>query len=242
MITRESIMKHATLAVLVLATVVFALPAVGQDIASMYCDLRLGPGAAPCVSIPYTVTGVSILPEVVKTDSNCPGAGYWREAHFDIDLHPISPATLPRIAYIVVEYQDTPSGWTVDIGDSPSDNGYGGGSDSKKAAEVQVVDQLLSVFDDNTGVYGQVDNMLTQQMSLLNSSLKFTITDQTLTIGPPWSRLWTPVTKLLYTLPDPAETTCPYCIHAAFNHVVDSGTPRAGCGVRSVTISTGPGV
>ena len=236
-------MKHSTLTVLVLATVVFALPAVGQNPASMYCNLRLGPGPAPCVSIPSTVIGVSVPTEVVKTDPNCPGGGYWDEAHFNIDLHPISPATLPRIAYIVVEYEGTPAGWTVDIGDSPTDNGYGGnnGTSTEKAAEVQVVDQLLSVFDDNTGVYGQVDNMLTQQMSLLNSSLKFTITDQTLTIGPPWSRLWTPVTKLLYTLPDLADPNGPYYIYAAFNHVVDSGTPRTGCGVRSVTISTGPG-
>jgi hypothetical protein len=150
----------------------------------------------------------------------------------------------------VAEYQDTPSSWTVDIGDSPTDNGFGGGSDSRKAAEVQVVDQKLSVFDDNTGVPGQVDNMLTQLESLTDGSLKFTITDQTLTIGPPWTRLWTPVTKLLYTLPDPAEdpAMCPAapggpyglaCIYAAFNAVILPTPGRVGCGVRGVTISIG---
>ena len=199
----------------------------------------MGPAGGPFTLPEVTIESGSW---VSKTDANCPSAGPWWEAHFKINLS-TTPPTPPKTAYIVAEYQDTPSLWTVDIGDSPTDNGFGGGSDSRKAAEVQVVDQLLSVFDDNTGVPGQVDNMLTRQESLNNGSLKFTVTDQTLTIGPPWTRLWTPVTKLLYTLPDPAEdpALCPgkSCIYAAFNHVIDTSTTRTGCGVRSVTISIG---
>ena len=236
---KEVIMKHATLAAMVFATALFALPALSQSPQTLYCDLRLGATVA-CAQLGGPVTGVTILPPVVKTDTNCPSSGSWLEAHFDIDLAPVPPSTVARTAYIVVEFQDTPSAWTVDIGDSPTDNGYGGGSDSDKAAEVQVVDQTLSVFDDNTGVYGQVDNLLTQLDSLKDGSLKFVVTDQLLTIGQPWSRLWTPVTKLLFTLPDSNEAACPYCIHAAFNHVIDKSTGRKGCGARSVTISTGP--
>jgi hypothetical protein len=231
-------MKRNLLVSLVFATVLFAIPALSQDPQSMYCDLRVGSctllGSSP-------VKGVTLGTMIPHTnDPGCPGL--WYEAHFDINLKPPNPATDPaRTAYITAEYQGTPYGWTVDIGDSPADNGYGGNDGTaEKAAEVQVVDQTLGVYDDNTQVYGQVDNMLNQQLALTNGSLKFTITDQTLTFGEPRTVLATPVTKLLYTLPDAADPNGPYFIYAAFNHVIETAVDRKGCGVRSVTISTGP--
>jgi hypothetical protein len=136
----------------------------------------------------------------------------------------------------------------VDIGDSPYDDGYGGNNGGpEKAAEVQVVNQLLSVFDDNTGVYGQVDQLLTQQLSLINGSLKFGVANQILAVGQPRTILQTPVTKLLFTLPDPADPGGPFTIYAGFNRVVYLGIhpERVGCGARFVTIWTGtnpPGV
>ncbi len=240
-------MKRTMLASLVFATVLFAIPVLSQgkastvpapilDYSSMSLNLRVGRfntlGIAPPRGV--HVPTFSLLPP----NPNCPGD--WYEAHVAIDLTP-APGSAARTAYIEVEYEGTPSGWTVDIGDSPADNGYGGNDGTaEKAAEVQVVDQTLAVYDDNTQVYGQVDNLLRQQESLTNGSLKFAITDQTLTVGQPLSVLATPVTKLLYTLPDAADPNGPYFIYAGFNGVIEPTAGRTGCGVRSVTISTGP--
>lgn len=239
-------MKRYTLAVLVFATVFFALPALSQgkagahpapipDYSSFYLNLRTGQFVSLGLAVP---PGVSVPTfNLLPPNPNCPGD--WYEAHVNINLDPHDPNKPARTAHITVEYEGTPAGWTVDIGDSPTDNGYGGNNGtSEKAAEVQVVDQLLSVFDDNTGVYGQVDNLLRQQESLTNGSLKFTITDQTLTVGQPSSVLATPVTKLLYTLPDPADPNGPYYIYAAFNAVIYPTSGRTGCGARSAVIST----
>jgi hypothetical protein len=232
-------MKRNMLASLVFATVLFAIPVLST--AQVTINLRTGTvsGSSPGV----IVTGLFNQGPV----SNSCATGNWWKGFVKVDLTPLPPNNLPRSAFFTVEYEGTPWGWTVDIGDSPTDNGYGGNDGtSEKAAEVQVAGQLLSVYDDNTGVYGQVDNLLSQPLSLTNSSLKFGVADQILAVGQPRTILQTPVTKHLFTLPDAPDPGGPYSIYAGFNHVVKQAqTDRYGCGARFVTIWTGtnpPGV
>ena len=231
-------MKRATLAALVFATILFAIPALSH--AQLTINLRNGDvrGFDPAVR------AIALSKYSVAPFPTCPTGDWWK-AFVTLDLQPIGGT--PRTAFFTVEYEGTPLGWTVDIGDSPTDDGYGGNDGtSEKAAEVQVVSQLLSVFDDNTGVYGQVDQLLTQQLSLTNGSLKFGVADQILAVGQPRTILQTPVTKHLFTLPDAPDPGGPYSIYAGFNHVVKQAqTDRYGCGARFVTIWTGtnpPGV
>ena len=45
-----------------------------------------------------------------------------------------------------------PSGWTVHIGDSPSNNGFGGdGADTQHDAEAQALNNILSVYESDIG-------------------------------------------------------------------------------------------
>jgi len=118
--------------------------------------------------------------------------------------------------------------------------------DPSAAAEVQVVNQLLSVFDFKRGI--AVEDLLSQQLSLTNGSLKFGVADQTLAVGQPRTILATPGTKALFTIPDPfAPPADRYKIYGGFNRVVNLNNhpDRIGCGARFVTIWTGtnpPGV
>jgi hypothetical protein len=123
-------MKRNMLASLVFATVLFAIPVLST--AQVTINLRTGAvsGASPGV----TVTGLFNQGPV----SNSCATGNWWKGFVKVDLTPLPPSNLPRSAFFTVEYEGTPWGWTVDIGDSPTDNGYGGNDGtSEKAAEVQ---------------------------------------------------------------------------------------------------------
>jgi hypothetical protein len=230
-------MKRNMLVSLVFATVLFAIPALGH--AQVIINLRTGTvsGASP---------GVTVGPVQNQGPMSTCAAGNWWKGFVTVDLNPaLGSGGLPRTAFFTVEYEGTPSGWGVDIGDSSTDDGYGGGDvgDPSAAAEVQVVGQTLAVYNFDRGV--GVENLLTQQLNLTNGSLKFGVADQTLAVGQPRTILATPVTKTLFTIPDTYAGANQWKIYAGFNHVVKPTTNRYGCGVRFVTIWTStnpPGV
>ena len=165
-------------------------------------------------------------------------------AYVTVDLNPPLGQGQPRSAYFTVEYEGTPWGWTVNIGDSPTNDGYGGNSGGPEhAAEVQVLNQQLTVYNDPK-IPGQVDSMLNQQLSLTNGSLKFGIANEAIAVGQPRTVLATPVTKTLFQAPDSnlaSNDPLRSVIYAGFNRVVSGRPDRYGCGARSVTIWTGTG-
>jgi hypothetical protein len=229
-------MKRKLLASLAFATVLFAIPALSH--AQVTINLRNGTvsGSSPGVLVTAIANQGAI--------STC-ATGNWWKGFVTVDLNPNhDPSNLPRAAFFTVEYEGAPWGWGVDIGNSPTDDGYGGSYDNYDAAEVQVVGQGLAVynFDRNVGV----ENLLNQpQLSLTNGSLKFGVADQTLAIGQPRTILATPVTKTLFAIPDIYAGADQWKIWAGFNHVIYQPSSRYGCGVRSVTIWTStnpPGV
>jgi len=227
-------MKRNTLVALAFATILFALPAFSQR--TMYISGLHGT-AAPSVVTPTGIPfGVGAPTFTHVTNANCP-SGWWQA---NVDIYLKDPSGAARTAYITAEYQGTPVGWTIDIGDSATDNGYGGNDGGPEhAAEVQVSDQTLRVYNDPK-IPGQVDNLLTQPLSLSDGSLKFTVSNQTLAVGQPQTVLATPVTQTLFWIPDPVAQTDAemWSIHAAFNGVVRGDTSRQGCGVDNVIIWT----
>jgi hypothetical protein len=234
----EEEMKSHTLAALALAAVALvAMPTLSD--AQVTINLRTGAvsGASPGVS------AAAALQTSPYPSSTC-AAGNWFTALAIVDLNPALGYGQPRTAYFTVEYEGTPWGWTVNLGDSPTNDGYGGNSGgAEHAAEIQVLNQQLTVYNDPK-IPGQVDSMLNQQVSLTNGSLKFGIADEILAVGQPRTILATPVTKTLFQIPDsnlasndPARSL----IYAGFNRVVSGRPDRYGCGARSVTIWTGTG-
>jgi len=215
--------------------------------AAMFIDLRTGVTSTIGSAAAIDVTDLG--PSSLSGSTNCPGQ--WMEARVEIDLKPPagSPAGTPaRVAHIAVAYEGKPFQWTINVGDSPTNNGFGGNSgDPEHAAEIQVLEQVVSVYSDPQ-IPGKVDLILRQEVALTDGSLQFTVTDQKVTIGQPSVTLQTSVpTNLLFWLPDPKlspQDPALYKIYAAFNRVVDNAAVgsggRIGCGARSATIWVTP--
>ncbi len=152
----------------------------------------------------------------------------WRAAVLKITLpEPCS------CGIVWVEYVGEPHGWTVNIGDSPTNDGFGGDGGSAPAgqnAEVDVLDQLLSVWSaaDNPN---DVDLLLRQHLGLRDGALKFVVCDQYVSVGQPFSNLNTPDLERLFFLEDDPGSPDNRTIYVGLNRTVNRAT-RNGCGAR----------
>jgi hypothetical protein len=171
---------------------------------------------------------VSFSPIVTPTSGTYAG---WGRTVAKIDL-----GRGCKCASIVAEYEGLPFGWTLNIGDSPTNNGYGGDSGNPDSeAEMQIVNQDMSVYSSALGP-GIVDNLMTQHFGLNNAALKFVVCNQYLSFGNPNGVLQTPNSKLLYALPD-AGAGNNSLLYVGLNRVVAGPGARVGKGLRRATIS-----
>ncbi|MGH3933113.1 MAG: hypothetical protein ACRDTF_24420 [Pseudonocardiaceae bacterium] len=164
------------------------------------------------------------------------------QAVVTLDLQP-RPGIKCKRANIVVEYEGAPTGWTVDIGDSPSNNGFGGGGQpnlTDSCAEVQVLNSVVSAFKDcgpGNAAPLPLSPTLPAPLSLKDSSLKFVVENGYLSVGQPFaSATDTQSFHLPDTTPVGVGTSDGSKIYAAFNRVI-ANAGRAGTGVRRVMIT-----
>jgi len=116
-------MKRNMLVSLAFATVLFAIPVLSHAQA-VVCNLH---GTPPFICVGSSPGVTVTVPFNQGQVSNSCATGNWYNVVATVDLTPIAPYFLPRTAFFTVEYEGTPSLWTVDIGDLPTDDGYGGG-------------------------------------------------------------------------------------------------------------------
>lgn len=210
-----------------------------------YFDSRPGLSSnfiCPSQSVyPRPVSGIrqDQVQQVVATPFNpsC-DVNDWMAAVVQVDLPPECSGI-----EVWVDYQGTPEGWTVNIGDSKTNNGFGGDSGSTpigQNAEVQVLDESLAVYSaaDNPV---DVDRLVLQHLALTDGALKFTVGDQSLSWGQPFAALETEGLERLFFVPATGDRT----LYVGLNRVVDPaaplGTPnttRNGCGLRHAIIFT----
>jgi hypothetical protein len=141
-----------------------------------------------------------------------------------------------QTANLAVTYNAAPTGFTVNIGDSSTNDGGGGdGATQSNDAEMMIQGQQLSVFGrDGTPTYPlyTVPNMGIGAGAVVN----FEVADRNLC----W-RLLTYTclnSEWLYALNGQPDTEGPvnYDIYAAFNRVITGRTDRNGTGVSSVSV------
>ena len=159
----------------------------------------------------------------------------WLETVLKINL---DPANGFDVAKFMVEYDDTPQGWTVNIGDSITNNGYDGdGSSQYNDAEMQILNTQLTVYgNDKANELGieplqQVNNFVTD-----GSTVAFEVRNEYLG----WDNnsgisdsLNSPYLYALNGQPD-SQGLVNYDIYAGFNRVISSS--RKGSGVSKVTV------
>lgn len=152
----------------------------------------------------------------------------WKAAVITVTIPPACSC-----ATVWVEFDGEPEGWTVNIGDSDSNNGFGGDAGSiplGQNAEVDVLDQRLTVWSaaDNPA---EVDPLLVQHLGLTDGSLKFVVCDQSVSVGQPLSKLETPDLQRLFFLPAAPQGAENRTFYVGLNRTV-ANAGRSGCGAR----------
>jgi hypothetical protein len=143
-------------------------------------------------------------------------------------------------AVVEAEYEGTPVEWTLNIGDSPTNNGYAGDAGTTvHNAELWVLDDNLWLANAG-GAPSLIDNPMTfSHVALTDGSMKFLVKDQFVSWGQPYQYHQSPNNKLLFAIPDTTVTDADRnSIYAGFNRVI-SGAPgngREGCGLRTAVI------
>jgi Ca2+-binding RTX toxin-like protein len=171
------------------------------------------------------------------TDSN---ADSWLEAvakiNFDGNI---------KKAKFIVEYDETPSGWTVNLGDSASNNGYGGDAGTQsRDAEMQIVNGGMAVYgnDYNTPPAGSLPQGNVPNFVTNGSRIELEVSNEKLAwdnkSGLQNSLTW----PYLYALNGQPDDEGPVNseIYAGFNRVISGPFDRIGSGASKVTILLNP--
>lgn len=215
--------------------VLAAAPAFAQPpCLSFLCYLDLKTGFNVCS--PSVFTNVAIHPIVNgQNNPNC-DASFWKAALVEVQV----PPQCDGVA-VWLDYVGEPEGWTANVGDSVTNNGFGGDAGSQPAgqnAEVQILDQTLSVFN-AASVPQEVDQVALQQLTLRDGGFKFVAEDQFLSWGQPYGEIKTPNLERMFFLPQQGGNRT---LYVGINRVIasdsagDQNVSRNGCGVRHAFI------
>ncbi|MCE7870915.1 hypothetical protein DYH09_11115 [bacterium CPR1] len=140
-----------------------------------------------------------------------------------------------RSARFTLTYGARPEGWTLNVADSSSCNGYGGdGATQSNDAEVQIVGRDLSVWG-NDLMIGQPSHKLYDLRDFASDTVVVEVSDGKVTAGKTtWQH---PALFALSGQPD-KEGPVNYDLYAGFNQVVSGG--RTGSGLTSVLVELLP--
>jgi hypothetical protein len=242
----------SALAAVLLLAALAAAPAGAQTCPPFICYIDLTPTGAP-----YPISGVPAF--ICPNNTVYPAAGRRAELTVPTSFNPGCTTTdwLAAVVQVdvplgcsgikvLVDYDGAPEGWTVNIGDSPTNNGFAGDSGSLplgQNAEVQILDSTLSVFHGATAP--PVDQIAHAQLALQDGSIKFVVEDQFLSWGNPYTFLDAhQFVKNLFFLPDPVGAGENRTLYVGLNRVVFPADPpgqdvsRNGCGARHAIIWT----
>lgn len=205
-------------------------------------DLKTG---IPFVSgplLPYVSYLPGGSPAPAPVIAGCPAAAGWKMAAIKIVIPPgtSSDTNACTQANVVVEYEGTPRGWTVNLGDSPTNDGHAGdGGTTEHEAEVWVLNEDVALAPANLLAPLGIDNPLVRQnLALTDGALKFVVKNQQVSWGQPNSLVQMPATGNLFAIPDPTVPEADQrAIYLGLNRVITGRGDRTGCGARRVLIS-----
>ena len=231
---RKSIIHIALCSLLVAAAPAAARAACPAGFATV--DLKTGAATISGPLIPYITYTAGGAPSPVPATAACPAAALWKRAAIKIVI-PGAPNACTQ-ANVVVEYEGTPKLWTVNLGDSPTNDGFAGDAGTTdNDAELWVLGEDLSLA--NGGSLAQVNNPLVlQHLALTDGALKFVVKNQSVSWGNPYSLVQSPASKFLFAIPDTTVAAADQrAIYLGLNRVIGNNASRTGCGARRVLIT-----
>jgi len=204
------------------------------------------------------VTKTAICPNgLVYPESGLPGS--MNEQRFDDVVNtPFNPTCVPgglQSAVVKVnvpegcsgvsgwvEYEGVPEGWTLNIGDSLTNNGFGGDSGTLPAgqnAELQILNEELTVFGAISAPPN--DRQILQTLALKDGGLRVNVKDQFVSWSQGYTELATPEHDRLFFLPeDPGEGE-DRTLYVGLNRVIHpfgaANGNRNGCGLRRALLT-----
>jgi len=225
--------RNAFLAVFaaLLVTVFGASPAMAQCPSFIcYLDLTTGPGPNGADICPNTsVYNVQQRGTIASVEADCP-------ANVISALVEVTLPTGCTALEATVEFVGEPRGWSVDIGDSPTVNGFGGDAPGTvpggQNAELEILDGTLVLYSAATAP--PVAHLARQHLALEDGALKLRVEDQAIQWGQPFSRVESIDDRLFFLADPPLDNRT---LHLGFNRVV-ANTGRTGCGVGHVLMFT----
>ncbi len=189
--------------------------------APFYIDLKSG--------LVGTINGanaqVSVSGLIPSTVAGCAG---WKEAVLKINLAGCTKATL------LGEWEGVPKDWTLNIGDSPTNDGFAGDAGTTaNDAELWILQESMAIADKGSAPNNPI---FKQDLSLTDSSLKFVVKNQFISWGQPYGFLQTPSTKQLFAFPDNSNPAEGSNFYAGLNRVISGPGTRHGCGLRRMLV------
>jgi hypothetical protein len=216
------------------------------------------PSSSPdCATEPWSRYLRFVLPDRF-VDANSDG---WWETVVEIALDPSKECGGAKLR---IHFEDPVGAWSVNVGDSPTNNGYGGDAGTTRyAAEMQIREGLLTVYTAAIPQLGspRFDAILEWTLPALGGRhVDVEVGDQSLVFDMPGAfagdrplhwKLGTPVGGALYSLAPRAGPEGPEAasvkdkgLYAGFNRVIGEAGPghgrRIGTGVRRVAITLSP--
>lgn len=217
-----------------------AKPALGLAAALVLTVGATGAAHAACPAQPFyldlksgvTAANPQITFKLPVAASSLAGCAGWKRAVLKLNLNGCTQAN------VLVEYEGLPKGWTVNLGDSPTNDGFAGDAGTtKNNAELWIFNELLAAANASDDP-AAIDNPLVRQdLSLTDGALKFVVRNQFVSWGQPLSVIQMPATKRWFAIPDTAVAAEASFVYLGLNEVITGRPDRHGCGARRVLIT-----
>ncbi len=208
------------------------LPAAGEaqcPTGQFYLDLKNCTTAtfAPHVSFLVACTAIAPVPAIAA----CPPAANWKRATLRIAI----PAGCTQ-ANMVVEYEGLPAGWSVNVGDSATNDGFAGdaGTHAPDNAELWVLAEDLSVVNGSSNAAAINNPLVKDHLALTDGALKFVVRNEYVSWGQPYNSVQALATKDLFAIPGTGDGRT---IYLGLNQVITGRADRRGCGARRVLVT-----
>lgn len=197
-----------------------------------YLDLASGTSICPNTTI---YSNIQSHPIVVGMDNPSCDAMFWKAMLVQVNL----PQGCTGVT-VWVEYAGQPEGWTLNIGDSETNNGFAGDSGSfpvGQNAEVQILDENMSIY--SAAAMPPVDRLVFERLALTDGAVKFVVKDQFVSWGQPYGVLETPsLGKLFFLGPNNDNRTVFVGLNRVVAPINGQATSRNGCGARHALLFT----
>ncbi len=167
------------------------------------------------------------------TDSNGDG---WQEAVLRLTMDPAGggPCSITEAAF-VLDYEGVPCGWTLNIGDSASNNGFGGdGGTQENDAEFHINGNIATAYRSD---FGGSDRVSTQEMSLTNGGARVIVSDGTVGVSGQRTIITDSSLFALNGQADSGSGGVNYDVYIGLNRVVSGPGDRLGAGLARVLIT-----